>query len=157
MLKPATHSPAVGSPGFKGDKGDPGTSIVGPPGPPGQFVLDNWINSTRPLNPGKDIFGYNREEKRIEFYIAFENKWYYSWQGGVGVVPPPTPPALFSDNFDSGWFDSNLFTPVLVEGFDSGWFDSNPFILVLTDDFSSGWFTDNVFTQVFSENFEGVW
>lgn len=111
----------------------------GPQGPPGSLFNNKWTNATRPSTPGTDLVGYNTEEEQPELYILVEDKWYYLWQGPIGVVPP-TSPTIFSDDFESGWVDVDGFAPLWSENF------------------QTGWFTDNTFSSLFQENFQnGGW
>jgi hypothetical protein len=104
----------------------------------GAIFSQIWTNSTRPAAPDTDLIGYNTEEQRPELYVLAEGQWYYLWEGKIGA-PPPTAPAIFADDFESGWF---------VIG---------PFSERYADNFESGWFIDRVFNSLFAEDFEGVW
>jgi hypothetical protein len=102
------------------------------------FLRNPWTNATRPSAFKVDTAGYNTEEKRVEIYIKEVDTWYYLWQGVI-YVEPPAGPAIFSENFESGWLLPGAFTQLFV------------------DLFESGWFVDHVFSSIFVENFEGVW
>lgn len=83
------------------------------------FLTNTWTNTTRPESPGEDLVGYNAEEERPELYVLADDKWYYLWQGPIGVMPP-TSPAIFSDDFETGWFDDEEFSFLFLEDFENG-------------------------------------
>lgn len=78
---------------------------------------------------------------------------------GIGAepIPPPVSPALFSEDFETGWLISDIFTQIFSESFEIDWFIIHLFNLVKGEDFESGWFISNLFNSLFIENFEGVW
>ena len=125
LLVPAGERGPQGEQGAKGDTGD-------------QFLANRWTNATRPVDPGADLVGYNEEEQRPEVWVEANGLWYYLWQGEV-EAEPPTGPAIFSDNFESGWLLPGAFTQLFI------------------DLFESGWFIDHPFSSIFVENFEGAW
>ena len=103
-----------------------------------------------------DIVGYNTEEKRPEIYVLADGEWYYLWQGII-ARPPPTSPAIFSEDFEIGWLTEGQFSQVYAEVFESGWFINNQFNLLDDDNFEVDWFTDGIFNEQFTEGFEGSW
>lgn len=102
-----------------------------------RLLSPKWTTATRPASPGIDLVGYNMEEKRPELYVLADDVWYYLWQGIVGVAPP-TSPAIFSDDFESGWFDVGGFSSLFLETCESGWFTDNLFSFLLLEDFENG-------------------
>lgn len=96
-----------------------------------------WINSTKEEHPSRNIFGYNTEENRLEFYILSLDTWFYLWSEYIAITPSPLPP-YFLEDFETGW---------LIEG---------TFINIFNELFETNWFIDNIFTGLFTENFQGI-
>ena len=64
--------------------------------------------------------------------------------------------STFCDNFDTGWFSSDIYTLQFNENFEEQWFTNNTFINEYVEGFDTEWFTDNNYIIQNTEDFEGV-
>ena len=118
--------------------------------------INTWTDLTRPTDPTENVRGYNRDRKRMEFYILTENQWYYEWQGIMDLESPPSAPTLFQDDFAEGWFQYNNFANVFSNDFNAYWRGEGVFVKIMEDNFQNNWYIDNLFNNIFQEQFEDV-